>query len=70
VDDFRFFIGYAGWSDAQLDTEIAEKSWMLTHATQELIFDEPTKNLWTRIVSGLGGEYRIIAGTPEHPSLN
>jgi putative AlgH/UPF0301 family transcriptional regulator len=43
---------------------------MLTHATQELIFDEPTKNLWTRIVSGLGGEYRIIAGTPEHPSLN
>jgi putative transcriptional regulator len=70
VDDFRFFIGYAGWGNAQLKNEIAEKSWMLTEASQELIFEEPTKNLWTRVVSGLGGEYRIIAGTPEHPSLN
>jgi putative transcriptional regulator len=70
VNDIRFFVGYAGWTDGQLEEEIKEESWMPAHSNQHLLFEEPTKNLWTRVVSGLGGDYRIIAGTPEHPSLN
>jgi putative transcriptional regulator len=70
LDDVRFFVGYAGWSNGQLEHEIKESSWMLTHATPNLIFEETDKNLWTRVVSSMGGDFRIIAGTPEHPSLN
>ncbi len=69
-EDIRFFVGYAGWSEEQLAGEIAEKSWILTESSTKLLFDEAHKNLWSRVVASLGGEYHIIAGTPEHPSLN
>lgn len=79
IHDIRFFVGYAGWSDGQLADEMKEKSWMpissvQIHHTplslQTLIFEEPHKNLWMRLVAGMGGNYRMIASTPEHPSLN
>lgn len=69
-DDFRFFIGYAGWGSGQLDEEIKETSWVLTDSSPHIVFPETVKNLWTRTLKGMGGEYRILANTPEHPSLN
>lgn len=70
AEDFRFFIGYAGWGGGQLDDEIEEKSWILTDSTPEAVFAESAKNFWTRTLKNMGGEYRTLAKTPEHPSLN
>jgi putative transcriptional regulator len=70
AESFRFFIGYAGWGIGQLEKEINEQSWLLTTPSQRIVFPDSVKNLWTRTVKGMGGEYNILANTPEHLSLN
>jgi putative transcriptional regulator len=69
-NDFRFFIGYAGWGEGQLDDEIEEKSWILSESSPDAVFMDSAKNFWTRTLKNMGGEYRVLADTPEHPSLN
>ena len=67
---FRFFMGYAGWSIGQLEDEIAENSWVLAgHIPDELLFS-PNKNLWTLAVHTLGQSYRAWLHAPLDPSLN
>lgn len=69
-NDVRFFVGYAGWGSGQLDGEIGEQSWLLQHDSADVVFAETTKNMWTRSVRSLGGDYIVLGNTPEHPSLN
>ena len=35
-DKIRFFIGYSGWGNNQLDDEMKEKSWLTVKATRKL----------------------------------
>jgi len=46
--DVRFFVGYAGWSAGQLESELATGSWLNTPATAELVFYEGD-DLWSRV---------------------
>ncbi|MCS6807683.1 MAG: YqgE/AlgH family protein [Bacteroidota bacterium] len=70
VHDFRFFVGYSGWSSNQLQRELNEHSWVLTPATPEAVFADSVKNFWTRTLKSMGGEYAAMANVPEHPSVN
>ena len=38
-EDYRFFLGYAGWGKGQLDAEMKEDAWVLRPAESRLIFD-------------------------------
>jgi putative transcriptional regulator len=69
-DDFRFFVGYAGWANGQLATELHEQSWLVAEGREQFVFYGNAKNLWTKAVRSLGVDYTLIANTPEHPSLN
>lgn len=42
----RFFIGYAGWSAGQLESEIRFGSWQVISATGEAVFSEDPNTLW------------------------
>src|SRR5687767_7071494 len=42
----RFFIGYSGWSDGQLDIEMTEKTWLTVAATRKLIFHSNHEEVW------------------------
>jgi len=69
-DDIRFFIGYSGWHPKQLDTEIQEKSWVLSHTTvEEVIHCQPDK-LWSFYLKSMGKDYAIWANFPADPTLN
>ena len=50
----RFFLGYAGWGQGQLDFEIAQGAWLAAEATPELVFSSPVTKMWDRAVRGLG----------------
>lgn len=66
----RFFVGYAGWSEGQLQQEIEKKSWLLTTCKEDMIFADTDKNIWSRAVRDLGPEFTAMSLMPEHPSLN
>ena len=69
--DFKFFIGYSGWSSGQLEQELDANSWIVTpEATAELVFDEDVEALWKRVLQGLGGRYNVYSNYPIDPRLN
>jgi len=69
-EDFRFFLGYAGWSPDQLMNEIRKNSWYLNDPSGEILFDNVSEKLWSAILKSMGKEYSIISTFPEDPSVN
>ena len=68
--DFRFFIGYSGWTGGQLEEELKINSWIVTSTSVDNIFSEEPDNLWRDILKSMGKKYKILASFPENPSVN
>ncbi len=66
----RFFIGYSGWSEGQLDGELTEKSWLTVEATRKLVFHTHPEEVWKDSLKELGGEYEMMINFPIDPQLN
>ena len=66
----RFFLGYSGWSNGQLDEELSEKSWLTAMGTQRLVFHPNPEIAWKDAVRMLGKEYEPIINYPIDPQLN
>lgn len=66
----RFFVGYSGWHPNQLDREIQEKSWVLSHTTASEVINKNPENLWSDHLKSMGKEYAIWANFPVDPSFN
>ncbi|WP_462255063.1 YqgE/AlgH family protein [Ferruginibacter sp.] len=66
----KFFIGYSGWSDGQLNDEMKEKSWLTVDATKNLVFNTKDNEVWKRSLIHLGGDYEMMINFPIDPQLN
>ncbi|HYM95580.1 MAG TPA: YqgE/AlgH family protein [Chitinophagaceae bacterium] len=66
----RFYIGYSGWSDGQLKTELDEKSWLTVPATCKLVFHRNYEEIWKDSLKQLGGDYEMMINFPIDPQLN
>lgn len=69
-EDFKFFLGYSGWSPDQLSNELSANSWYLNQPSINNIFCEDASKLWSDILKSMGKEYSIISTFPEDPSVN
>jgi putative transcriptional regulator len=69
-DKIRFYIGYSGWSDGQLTTELEEKSWLTLAGTRKLIFHRNYQEIWKDSLKQLGGDYEMMINFPIDPQLN
>lgn len=70
-EEIKFFIGYSGWSEGQLEQEIQENSWLVSNKFHhEVVFVQDDENLWREVVIGLGPKYAHIANFPENPQWN
>lgn len=69
----RFFVGYAGWGEGQLERELRDGGWLVAAATAELIFG-PSDDLWQRLIKEVSGAALLsalkIKHVPADPSLN
>lgn len=69
----RFFAGTAGWAPGQLETELAEGSWLLAPATADLVFNTDER-LWEKVQRKISGDAIIsalgIKHIPDDPSSN
>ena len=69
-EDIRFFIGYSGWSEGQLASELEAKSWIVARTDTAFLFDTPADQFWRGILKRMGGEFKAIAHYPVDPRLN
>lgn len=69
-DKIRFFIGYSGWSDGQLNNELKEKSWLTVSGTRKLVFHKNTSEIWKDALKHMGGEFEALINYPIDPQLN
>lgn len=69
-NDFRFFLGYSGWEEEQLDDELKINSWIVADTTIESIFSDEPDKLWRDTLKGMGKKFAILASFPENPSVN
>ncbi len=66
----RFFLGYAGWTDGQLLSEIESDGWIVVRGTPDLVFFDDPAILWRTIMRRLGGEYALLSTYPDDPRTN
>ncbi len=69
-EGIRFYLGYSGWGESQLEQEMKEKSWLTVSASKELVFHQHEKEIWAKAVKNLGEEFLPIINYPIDPSLN
>ena len=66
----RAFIGYAGWTKGQLESEIAQKSWFVLAPTRPLIEMTEPQTAWRDLLRGMDPLLKLLADAPDDPSLN
>ncbi|WP_234736804.1 YqgE/AlgH family protein [Tellurirhabdus bombi] len=69
-NDIRFFVGYSGWSDGQLEEEMSQKAWIISQTDADFIFDTPSDQFWRGVLRRMGGQYRVLSHYPVDPRLN
>ncbi len=69
-EKIRFFIGYSGWTEGQLDFEMKEESWVTATSTRKLIFGTKPEEVWKDSLKHLGGDYKMMINFPLDPQLN
>ncbi len=69
-EDIRFFIGYSGWGQGQLESELSQNAWFVSTISSETLFETQAKDLWRKILRDMGGDYRVISHYPTDPRLN
>lgn len=68
-EEIRFFAGYSGWEESQLERELEENSWMVGKGKRSF-FVLPVDKLWEISMRELGDRYKIWANFPEDPIMN
>ncbi|EOY17065.1 Electron transporter, putative [Theobroma cacao] len=67
--DFKFFVGYAGWQLDQLREEIESDYWYVAACSPNLIFgdssDSWSESLWKEILQEMGGHYSELSRKPK-----
>ncbi len=66
----RVFAGHAGWGRGQLDAELAGGDWITHPAQPQDVFTEDPDELWSEVLTRMGGSYALIARMPLDPSVN
>jgi putative transcriptional regulator len=69
-DNIRFYIGYSGWSEGQLEEELSYGSWLLGQADPNYLFKLPPSDVWKQVLEVKGGNYSVISAMPEENILN
>ncbi len=70
-DDVRFFVGYAGWNKGQLESEIKNDVWVVSHLDElDDLLALSTDALWREVMKNLGGKYKAISNFPLDPRMN
>ena len=68
-NEIRFFLGYSGWEENQLNEEIASESWIVDEM-EDSLFEWDMKNIWKERISKRGSDFQLWDNAPKDISLN
>jgi putative transcriptional regulator len=68
--DIRFFLGYSGWGEGQLEKELQENSWIIADVAPEVVMRYRKDDSWKTVLRSLNKKYRLWAEFPESPEMN
>ena len=66
----RFFLGYSGWSEGQLERELKENSWVILKVNPGVVMNNRGVDTWKRVLRSFKNKYRMWADFPESPEMN
>lgn len=70
LGSIRAFLGYAGWSQGQLEKELSQKAWLVQKPDRDVLDMDKCKELWPTIMREQGPWFRLLASAPDDPSRN
>ena len=70
LKEYRFFVGYAGWTAGQLEAELLEQSWIAVSGIEDLLFETDPEQLWSEALRAMGGEQKLWSMMPPEPDWN
>jgi putative transcriptional regulator len=59
-------LGYSAWGEGQLESELAENSWLTVDADPSVIFDTPVEQRYDKALSLLGLQAWMLSPTAGH----
>ena len=69
--NIRFFLGYSGWHQNQLESEMNSNSWIVTtNNYKNKIIGKSPNHFWSNQLKELVGEYLLWSNAPDNPPLN
>jgi putative transcriptional regulator len=68
--ELRFFLGYAGWTEGQLDGEMNENAWLVSRISPRMVMQSTDSEFWSDIMASYNNKYKAWANFPEDPGLN
>lgn len=66
----RAFIGYSGWGQGQIESELQRNSWITAPPTPQLLGHSHDQDLWAETLRELSPFHRLIAEAPTEPFQN
>ncbi len=69
-ENIRFFLGYSGWSEGQLENEMEYGSWVVAEMHANYLFKSSPDLLWKEVMTHKGNTYSVIASLPDEVVWN
>lgn len=63
---FVVALGYAGWGDGQLESEMRDNAWLSVPVDSAIVYELPLEERWRRAVSKLGVDIQNLHGSGGH----
>ena len=66
----RAFVGYSGWDETQLESELQQRTW-ITHKPEKRVLDlKGIDTLWNCLLKEMSPWHALLADEPDDVSLN
>lgn len=69
-ENIRFFVGYSGWGEEQLEGELDARTWLVADLHANYIFKSDPFELWQQVLENKGDTFAVIAQMPDSANLN
>lgn len=63
---FLIALGYAGWGEEQLETEMKQNAWLSTRYDESVVFDTPINQRWNVAAHKMGLDINLLSTQAGH----